>query len=43
MPVIGLVGHRGQIVFLFLILAQGAHSIEEYVTELYEVLPQLDS
>ena len=29
--------HRGQIVFLFLILAQGAHSIEEYVTRLYEV------
>ena len=29
--------HRGRIVFLFLILAQGAHSIEEYVTRLYEV------
>ena len=29
--------HRGKIVFLFLILAQGAHSIEEYVTKLYEV------
>ncbi len=29
--------HRGQLVFLFLILAQGAHSIEEYVTKLYEV------
>ena len=28
---------RGQLVFLFLILAQGAHSIEEYVTRLYEV------
>ena len=28
---------RGQLVFLFLILAQGAHSIEEYVTKLYEV------
>jgi Protein of unknown function with HXXEE motif len=31
------VEHRGKIVFLFLILAQGAHSIEEYVTKLYEV------
>jgi hypothetical protein len=29
------VEHRGQLVFLFLILAQGAHSIEEYVTRLY--------
>ena len=29
--------HRGQLVFLFLILAQGAHSIEEYATRLYEV------
>ena len=29
--------HRGQLVFLFLILAQAAHSIEEYVTKLYEV------
>ena len=29
--------HKGQFVFLFLILAQGAHSIEEYVTKLYEV------
>ncbi|HYL38976.1 MAG TPA: HXXEE domain-containing protein [Bryobacteraceae bacterium] len=28
---------RGQIVFLFLILAQAAHSIEEYVTKLYDV------
>ncbi|HEY6249888.1 MAG TPA: HXXEE domain-containing protein [Candidatus Angelobacter sp.] len=28
---------RSQFVFLFLILAQGAHSIEEYVTRLYEV------
>ena len=27
---------RGQLVFLFLILAQGAHSIEEYVTKLYD-------
>jgi hypothetical protein len=32
------VEHRSQLVFLFLILAQGAHSIEEYVTKLYEVL-----
>jgi hypothetical protein len=31
------VDRRGQLVFLFLILAQGAHSIEEYVTKLYEV------
>jgi hypothetical protein len=31
------VEHRGKIVFLFLILAQGAHSIEEYITKLYEV------
>jgi Protein of unknown function with HXXEE motif len=31
------VEHRGQLVFLFLILSQGAHSIEEYVTRLYEV------
>ena len=29
--------HRRQLVFLFLILAQAAHSIEEYVTRLYEV------
>jgi hypothetical protein len=28
---------RTQLVFLFLILAQAAHSIEEYVTKLYEV------
>ncbi len=28
---------RRQLVFLFLILAQGAHSIEEYVTKLYDV------
>ena len=28
---------RAQLVFLSLILAQGAHSIEEYVTKLYEV------
>ena len=31
--------HRGQFAFLFLILAQGAHSIEEYVTKLYDVFP----
>ena len=29
--------HRRQLVFLFLILAQAAHSIEEYLTRLYEV------
>ena len=29
--------HRSQLVFLFLILGQGAHSIEEYVTKLYDV------
>ena len=29
--------HRSKLVFLFLILAQGAHSIEEYVTKLYDV------
>ena len=34
---VGFVEHRGQLVFLFLILAQGAHSIEEYATRLYEV------
>ena len=28
---------RAQLVFLCLILSQGAHSIEEYVTKLYEV------
>jgi Protein of unknown function with HXXEE motif len=32
-----LVEHRGPLVFLFLILAQGTHSIEEYVTRSYEV------
>ena len=32
-----IVEHRRQLVFLFLILAQGAHSVEEYVTRLYEV------
>jgi hypothetical protein len=31
------VEHSRQIVFLLLILAQGAHSVEEYVTRLYEV------
>jgi hypothetical protein len=31
------VDHKGQFVFLLLILAQLAHSIEEYVTKLYEV------
>jgi hypothetical protein len=31
------VEHRGPLVFLFLILAQGTHSIEEYVTRLHEV------
>ena len=30
---------RRHLVFLFLILAQGAHSVEEYVTRLYEVFP----
>ena len=29
--------HRVQLVFLFLILAQGTHSVEEYATRLYEV------
>jgi hypothetical protein len=33
----GLVEYRVQLVFLLLILAQGAHSAEEYVTKLYEV------
>ncbi len=33
----GFVAHRGQVVFLFLILAHGAHSIKENVTRLYEV------
>lgn len=32
-----LVERRSQFLFLFLILAQGAHSIEEYATGLYEV------
>lgn len=30
---------RVQVVFLFLILAQAAHSVEEYFTKLYDVLP----
>ena len=30
---------RAQHVFLCLILSQGAHSIEEYVTKLYQVFP----
>ena len=30
--------NRSQLVFLFLILAQAAHSVEEYLTKLYEVL-----
>jgi hypothetical protein len=29
--------HNGRIVFLLLILSQGAHSIEEYITKLYGV------
>ena len=37
MRVTGPVEPRGGLVFLLLILAQGAHSIEEYVTKLYEV------
>jgi hypothetical protein len=28
---------KGQLIFLLLILSQGAHSVEEYVTRLYEV------
>jgi len=31
--------HRQELIFLCLILAQGAHSIEEYVTRLYVVFP----
>ena len=31
------VERKGQVVFLLLILAQAAHSVEEYVTKLYEV------
>ena len=31
--------HRTQLVFLLLILAQAAHSVEEYATRLYEVFP----
>ena len=30
-------GRRSEFAFLFLILVQGAHSVEEYVTKLYEV------
>src|SRR6201987_5600794 len=33
------VKHRSQLVFLLLILAQAAHSVEEYATRLYEVFP----
>jgi hypothetical protein len=32
------VERKGQFVFLFLILAQAAHSVEEYNTKLYQVL-----
>jgi len=32
------VENRSQLVFLLLILAQAAHSVEEYFTKLYEVL-----
>jgi Protein of unknown function with HXXEE motif len=32
------VENRSQLVFLLLILAQAAHSVEEYLTKLYEVL-----
>jgi hypothetical protein len=32
-----LLERRSQVVFLFLVFAQGAHSIEEYVTRLYQV------
>lgn len=35
----GLVEQRTQLVFLLLILAQAAHSVEEYATRLYEVFP----
>ena len=31
--------HRRQLVFLLLILAQGAHSVEEYAGRLYEIFP----
>jgi hypothetical protein len=33
----GFVERKGQLVFLLLILAQGAHSIEEVVTRMYDV------
>lgn len=36
-----LVERGSQLVFLFLILAQWAHFIEEYVTRLYEVFAPL--
>ena len=32
-----LLEHRSQVVFLFLVLTQAAHSIEEYISRLYEV------
>ena len=32
-------GRRTQLVFLLLVLAQAAHSIEEFATRLWEVLP----
>ena len=32
-------GHKIQRVFLFLVLSQAAHSIEEYSTKLYDVFP----
>ena len=33
----GPVEHRSKLVFFFLVIAQAAHSVEEYVTRLYEV------
>jgi hypothetical protein len=36
--VVNAVERRSQFVFLLLVLAQAAHSFEEYVTRLYEVL-----
>jgi hypothetical protein len=33
------VGRRSQFAFLLLVVAQAAHSVEEYVTRLYEVFP----
>jgi len=35
------VEHRGELIFLYLVLDQGAHSIEEYVTKLYEVFARV--